>query len=194
MAVDGKVVYEVDYDTKKAKTGLSKLGTSLDNIEKKAGQVGSFMTKNVTAPMVALGGAADRIGSRSALIICFTLISVALFWLLVSRELWMLYLFAVIFGLGYGGLAPLASLVVAEQFGLSAHGTILGSTDFVFTIGSATGPALAGRIFDTTGSYQLAFSMCAALSVIAIILALLLRPIADLRNCLAGRRAARNLC
>ncbi len=131
------------------------------------------------AGRLVMGIVTDRIGGRAALLSCFVLISAALLWLLVSKELWMLYLFAVIFGFGYGGFAPLASLIIAEHFGLSAHGAILGSTEFAFTVGSAIGPFLAGQIFDIAGSYQLAFFMCTALSIIALIFALLLKPIAD---------------
>ena len=133
------------------------------------------------AGRLVMGIVTDRIGGRAALLSCFVLISAALLWLLVSKELWMLYLFAITFGFGYGGFAPLASLIIAEHFGLSAHGTILGGTEFMFTIGSAIGPVLAGQIFDITGSYQLAFSLCVALSIIAMIFALLLRPTTDLR-------------
>jgi OFA family oxalate/formate antiporter-like MFS transporter len=59
---------------------------------------------------------------------------------------------------------------------LSSHGAIFGIIIFSGTIGGATGPFLAGRIFDVNGSYQLAFLICAALAVAALILALLLRP------------------
>jgi len=134
------------------------------------------------AGRLVMGVVTDRIGGRAALLSCFVLISAALLWLLVSKELWMLYLFAVAFGFGYGGFAPLASLIIAEYFGLSAHGAILGSTEFVFTMGSAIGPFLAGQIFDIAGSYQLAFFACAALSIIAMIFALLLRPTTDSRT------------
>ena len=134
------------------------------------------------AGRLVMGIVTDRIGGRAALLSCFVLISAALLWLLVSKELWMLYLFAVTFGFGYGGFAPLASLIIAEHFGLSAHGAILGITEFVFTVGSAIGPILAGQIFDITGSYQLAFFVCAALSIVELIFALLLRPTTDSRT------------
>ena len=50
------------------------------------------------AGRVVMGVTSDRIGIKRALIICFTLISAVFFWILIARELWMLYLFAVIFG------------------------------------------------------------------------------------------------
>ena len=107
---------------------------------------------------------------------------VSLLWLLVAKDLWMFYLFAVIFGLAYGGWAALVSLIVAELFGLASLGVILGAVTLVEDTGHAIGPVLTGWIFDFTGSYQLAFSVCAAISMLSIILALLLRPITDRGN------------
>jgi len=124
-----------------------------------------------------MGSAGDRIGNKLAITTCFILMSAALLWLLVTKELWMFYLFAVVFGFAYGGWAALISLMVAELFGLSSLGVILGAVNFGLTIGEAIGPALAGRIFDITGSYQPAFLICVGLSIIAIILALFLKPI-----------------
>ena len=124
-----------------------------------------------------MGSVGDRIGNKSAMIISFALMSAALFWLLVAREVWMLYLFAIIFGFGYGGQAALMSPVVAELFGLRAHGVILGTTVFSVTMGGAIGPLLAGYIFDITSSYHLAFLVCVAVSVLGLILISQLRPI-----------------
>jgi len=123
-----------------------------------------------------IGSSADKIGNKLGLIICLVLISTALFWLMAARGTWMLYPFAAILGFAYGGVATLMSPVVAELFGLSSHGVILGFIFFIDCLGGAIGPVLAGRIFDITGSYQWAFLICAALSVIALILTSLLRP------------------
>ncbi len=131
------------------------------------------------AGRIIMGSAADRIGTKPTIIICFILISITFLWLLAAKELWILYLFAIVFGFGYGGLTSLISPTVAELFGMSSHGVILGAVFFGWSIGEAIGPVLAGRIFDITGSYQPAFWVCAALSIIAIILALFLRPITN---------------
>ena len=127
---------------------------------------------------ILLGMAGDRIGNRPAYVIGFVFLSVSLFWLLVAKELWMLYLFAVIYGFGYGGLSALISPIIAELFGLSSHGVIMGVVImFGGTGGMAIGPLLAGHIFDITGSYQSAFLMYAAISVIGLILVSRLRPV-----------------
>ena len=127
---------------------------------------------------ILLDMAGDRIGNRPAYVIGFVFLSVSLFWLLVAKELWMLYLFAVIYGFGYGGLSALISPIIAELFGLSSHGVIMGVVImFGGTGGMAIGPLLAGHIFDITGSYQSAFLMYAAISVIGLILVSRLRPV-----------------
>jgi len=125
---------------------------------------------------IVMGSTSDRIGCRAALIICFVLLTAGFAWLLVVKELWMLYLFAAVFGFGYGGVSALMSPTVAEVFGLRSHGVILGVTTFVATAGCAIGAVMAGSVFDITGSYQVAFLICVALSIIGIILSALLRP------------------
>lgn len=125
---------------------------------------------------VVLGTMADRTGSRQAYIISFFLMAVALAWLLPAREAWQLYLFAAVFGLGIGGAAVLSSPLTAELFGMKSHGVILGLINFTSTLGAAVGPLLAGYLFDSTGSYNIAFLLCLALAVAGTILAATLKP------------------
>ena len=123
-----------------------------------------------------MGAASDKIGNKPGLIISFSFISFALFWLLAAGELWMLYLFAALFGFGYGGIAALGSPVVAELFGMSSHGVILGATMIFVEGASAIGPVIAGHLYDITGSYQPAFLIYAVTGVIGLVLVSLLRP------------------
>jgi len=125
---------------------------------------------------IVMGGTSDRIGSRAALIICFVLLTATLAWLLVAKELWMLHLFAAVFGFGYGGVSALMSPTVAEVFGLRSHGVILGVITFLTTAGCAIGAVMAGSVFDITGSYQLSFVVCTTASIISLIITLFLRP------------------
>jgi len=126
---------------------------------------------------IATGSITDRVGSKSPLIINLILMSGALFWLLAAGELWAFYLFAAIFGFAYGGLAAMESPIVAELFGLSSHGVIMGVASFGYTAGGAVGPVVAGLIFDIFSSYQIAFLVCTVVGVLGIILAWRLRPL-----------------
>jgi len=62
-----------------------------------------------TASRIALGSVADRVGNKPVLIIGATLVAASLLCLTLARDLQILYLFAVIFGFGYGGEVVLIS-------------------------------------------------------------------------------------
>jgi MFS family permease len=127
---------------------------------------------------ILLGRIADRIGNRRVFIIGFILMTAALFWLVPAEELWGLYLFAVVLGFALGGCAMSESPLVAGLFGLRSHGLILGVINFLgFTFGAAVGPIIGGYIFDMASSYQLAFIVCGAMSVVGLILTALLSPV-----------------
>jgi MFS family permease len=119
---------------------------------------------------VVVGNAGDKIGTKRALIFCFTLMLVTLILLLNVNGLSFLYLFAVMFGLAYGGDVPLGSPLTAELFGMGSHGTIFGVVTFIGTVGGALGPLVAGMIFDVRNSYTPAFLICIAASVIGLVL------------------------
>lgn len=127
------------------------------------------------AGRLIMGGAADRVGHKPILLTGFALLSLSLLWLLMTKELWGIYLFAVIFGFSLAGLATLEAPLIAGLFGLNSLGLILGSVELVATVFAAPSPMLAGHIFDTMDSYQLAFLICAVLGIIGVLLALLLR-------------------
>ncbi len=118
------------------------------------------------------GVAIDRIGNRLSMIICFILLILVLLWLQLARELWMFYLFAVVYGFAHGGLFTVISPIVAEYFGVRAHGALFGIVFFSSMVGGAIGPVIAGHIFDTTGSYSLAFWTCIAAGAFALLLVL----------------------
>jgi MFS family permease len=125
---------------------------------------------------VVMGSVIDRVGNKPTLIIVLISVTAVLFWLAVARGLWVFYLLAAIFGFSFGGMVTVQSPIVAELFGLRAHGSILGAVIFVLTIGCAIGPLLAGCLFDMTGGYSLSFLLYGVLSIISLILALLLKP------------------
>ncbi len=126
---------------------------------------------------VVMGGAGDKVGNRRALVICFVVLATSLSWLQLAKELWGLYLFAAIYGFSHGGFFALVSPLVAELMGTRSHGVILGSVLFISQIGGAIGAVLTGRIFDLTGSYQLAFLILFIISVMGFMLSIFLKPI-----------------
>jgi len=139
-----------------------------------AASILSFLAGSSVIGRFSMGFISDKIGSRLALGLCLILSMLALVWLLFARETWALYLFAVPFGLAYGGIIPLLTVVPSELFGVKSLGTILGAFMLFSTIGSAFGAPIAGYIFDTTGSYRLALVILVIICTITVILGLIL--------------------
>jgi predicted MFS family arabinose efflux permease len=123
------------------------------------------------------GLAIDRIGSKSVMIFSFILLTATLLWLQIAKELWMIYLFAMIYGIAHGGFYTAISPMVAEFFGIKAHGALFGIVVFSGTFGGALGPFLAGYIFDVTGGYSLAIWMNTLVSALGFVLITLLKPV-----------------
>jgi len=125
---------------------------------------------------ILLGKAADIFGSKKILIIGFVLILAAMLWIIPAKGVWALYTFAATFGFAYGGCVAAESPIVADLFGLRAHGFLLGVISSSFTTGGAMGPWITGYIFDSTGSYRMAFFVWAAISLTGLISISILRP------------------
>ena len=125
---------------------------------------------------VLFGRIGDRIGNRSIYMICFSMMVFSLLWLTPTRQTLLLYLFAVVFGLAYGGNATSQSPLVATLFGLQSHGIIMGTVNNGFTVGAALGPFVSGALFDKMGDYEAAFLMNAFLSFMGLMLSILLKP------------------
>jgi MFS family permease len=119
----------------------------------------------------------ERIGIKKTIMVGFGIIFVMLVWLLFSNKEWMFYVFAVVFGTGFGIMIPLQTAAPGELFGLKSLGTISAALNVIGALGGATGPPLAGAIFDARGSYQLAFIIAIGMGCVAIILAFILNKV-----------------
>ncbi|MCZ6472410.1 MAG: MFS transporter [SAR324 cluster bacterium] len=62
--------------------------------------------------------------------------------------------FILLWGMGFTGIPPLYASTAADIFQGRHFGKILGTLDQGFGIGAATGPFLAGWIYDNYGSYE----------------------------------------
>jgi OFA family oxalate/formate antiporter-like MFS transporter len=124
---------------------------------------------------LVMGAVSDRLGGKRTLVICLVLQALAVFWLLGATAIWMLYLFAAVFGFAYGGCVPLLPVIAGELFGLKSIGEIIGVQMLGVAIGGAIGPLLGGYVFDVTGSYYFAFTVSGMCTIIALILLAFIR-------------------
>ena len=127
---------------------------------------------------IGMGRVADMIGNRKTLMIGFAATTVVLTWGLVTKDLWGFFLFALVFGFGWGTQAVTRFAITSEAFGLASLGVMMGVLTLAEAIAAGLGSYFGGHIFDVVDSYQPVFFMGIALSVIAILLAWLLKPTA----------------
>ena len=118
-----------------------------------------------------IGGGVDRFGGKNAFILCFVLLFLSLVGLIAITAHLPLFLIVALYGVSHGGFFTLVSPVVAEYFGMRAHGSIFGTILFCGTVGGSIGPILAVRIFDLTGSYQPSFIGLGVLACLGLALA-----------------------
>jgi cyanate permease len=93
-----------------------------------------------------------------------------------------LYLGTFTFGLTMGSIIMMQSLITGECFGLMSFASVSGLAGLFTMSGAAFGPMLAGFIYDATGSYRLAFTIFAVLSILAMIVIYFARPPKVARN------------
>jgi MFS family permease len=124
---------------------------------------------------LAMGAVSDRLGGKRTLVICLVLQALAMFWLLRATDIWMIYLFAAVFGFAYGGCVPQLPVIAGEIFELKSIGAIVGVQMLGVAIGGAIGPVLGGYVFDVTQSYYFAFTVGSICTIIALILLAFIR-------------------
>lgn len=122
-----------------------------------------------------LGAISDRVGAKNLLPLTFIGEAVMLFFLILSKDATMFYIFAVIFGFAYGGSVPLIPAMTASYFGLGSMGAIFGTISFAGVLGGALGPFMAGYIYDVTKKYTIAFLTVGILASVAAVLSYYLR-------------------
>ena len=107
----------------------------------------------------------------------FLLMAAGMFLLYRATSVFMLYGFALIYGFGYGSLAPVIPYLISDRFGRQVLGVSYGMlTLFSTGIGGALGPIIGGFIFDKTGSYRPGWIMNTVFLLVISLLILALNP------------------
>jgi len=123
-----------------------------------------------TAGRFLLGGLADRMGRRAALVMMFIGMALALAVWAVSTEVWSLAAFAFAYGVFYGGWVAVLPAVVMDYFGgRNVSGTI-GVLYTSVAFGTLIGPSAAGLAFDVTQSYTVPILASVCANIIAAVI------------------------
>jgi len=96
--------------------------------------------------------------------------------LLTCKSLPLIYLYAVLFGVGYGVFLTALPTFLGSYYGRTHYAEILGFVFPVVIVAEAIGPPLAGAVFDATGGYQPILALLVAISLVGLICAIFARP------------------
>jgi MFS family permease len=122
---------------------------------------------------------ADRVRTdhlRFLLVGVFLLQVIGITVIILSQTIAMIYVFLILFGFGSGANIIVRILIEGRFFGRKAFASIHGVTNLLHApIGFVT-PIFAGWIYDTTGSYTIAFVSFATLTMAGACLVFFLRP------------------
>jgi MFS family permease len=115
----------------------------------------------------AIGALADRLGRLQTLTLAqVSMGGTYLLWM-VAGGYPALAIFALWFGLSYGGIVSLMPAICMDMFGARAVSSIVGALYTAAALGNLLGPVVAGAVFDHTASYAPVMWGCLALSLLA---------------------------
>jgi predicted MFS family arabinose efflux permease len=125
--------------------------------------------------VIAAGLWSDRSGPGKATLFCF-LLRIAIFGLIVTdQNTTSIAVFALLYGTTFWLTAPLTVIFARSAFGLAHLGAISGLIVMVHHMCGGLGAWLGAALFDIQGSYDIAFMLMLALSVIATAIAFMVR-------------------
>ena len=111
---------------------------------------------------------AEKIGVRTIMAIFFFLQGVTVIMLFWTHEQWMFYLFALVFGIGYGGESGGFPILNRRYYGHAPQGSPYGFQMLGAGLGMALGGWIGGVIFDATGGYDLALTISVIASLVGM--------------------------
>ena len=128
----------------------------------------------VVKPVVGL--LSERFPPRYLAAVCFSLGASGVVVLGLANTMFLLFLFAILYGFGAGASVVFQNIIWADYYGRQNLGAIRGMVAPFAALGGGISPFIAGWMFDTTGSYDSILVMMGGGAFVAAILIFLAQP------------------
>jgi MFS family permease len=122
-----------------------------------AGTVVATYTAISLAFQLLSGFVGDRVDKRFGIAAFVAVQGLGIILLAFVGSLPMVFLFAVLFGIGLGGRTPLLNAIRGDYFGRRSFGTILGLSTLPMNLGMMVTPLLLGILYDLQRTYVYGF-------------------------------------
>ncbi|MBN1856553.1 MAG: MFS transporter [Dehalococcoidia bacterium] len=139
-----------------------------------AGAIGTAIPVMSILGRLGFGILGDRTSRTAIAVLCYGMMCLGLlcFAAVPMVGTWVLYVFLLLFGAGYGGATSLRPALTSEYFGRGHFGSIFGLMMGINAAGAIVGPPVAGWFYDTHFDYRMVWVALAALSVVCAFLVL----------------------
>ena len=126
---------------------------------------------------VVVGWVGDIVGRRRMYVAAFLVhgVGMLIFANLTASRVWLLPFYYLTFALGHATWVVFQQTMVADYFGTMRFATLRGLSSTLQMPFGVVSPFLAGWMFDQTGSYQLIFTVYAAITATGALWVLLIR-------------------
>jgi MFS family permease len=160
-----------------------KLFLSLDQnyAQAEAAHVASLVLAFSLIGRLLMGWLADRWAKKYVMLLIYILIASSIPLLFLASTPGVMYIFAIVFGIGLGGDYMIIPLMAAELFGLKVMGRLMGVVLTADGVAEALSPMIVGGLHDRTKNYALGFSVLISLALIGAT-AVALLPKRAMRN------------
>jgi sugar phosphate permease len=145
-----------------------KLFLSLDQgfSQAQAANIISLVLASSIIGRLLMGWLADRFPKKYVMLLIYAMVSAAIPLLYFTSTPGVIYVFAVAFGIAFGGDYMIIPLMAAELFGLKVMGRVMGIILTADGLAEALSPMLVGRLYDLSQSYANGFAALIFLAVI----------------------------
>jgi MFS family permease len=145
------------------------LATDLQFSEQQAANVASIVLVSSLVGRVVMGWLADHLAKKYVMLLIYLIVAVGISLLFFTSIPGVIYLFAIVFGIGLGGDYMIIPLMAGEMFGVKVLGRLMGIVLTADGVAEALIPMLVGDLRDRTASYNLSFMVLVGLAVVGAI-------------------------
>ncbi len=131
---------------------------------------------------VVAGILSDKIGGVKTLMLAFMLQGVNMLMFGAYDNEILLAVGAAAAGVGYGTLLAVFPSITADFYGLKNYGGNYGVLYTAWGISGFIGPVLAATAMDMSGNYFMAYTVCAAMLLVATVLSFITKPVTQALN------------
>jgi MFS family permease len=149
-------------------------GLSAAEAQSTAARVLSLILIASLCGRLLMGWLADRFPKKYVMLLIYLVVSCSISLLFMASSRPILYLFAVLFGIGLGGDYMIIPLMASELFGVKVLGRLMGAVLTADGVAEALAPMLVAKTRDRHASYALGFTILMALAMVGAVAVALL--------------------